>query len=120
MQDFRQLQVWQKSHALTLAIYAATGGFPRDELYGLTSQMRRSAGSIPTNLAEGCGRGGVTELARFAQIARGSASELEYQLLLACDLKLLTTADYDEFSDRLAEIQKMLASFHQAVIQRGA
>jgi four helix bundle protein len=89
MKDFRQLKVWEKSHELALAIYHITAAFPREETYGLASQIRRAASSIPSNIAEGCGRNGDAELARFCIIARGSASELEYQLLLGRDLKLL-------------------------------
>ncbi|MFQ5961877.1 MAG: four helix bundle protein, partial [Candidatus Methylomirabilales bacterium] len=74
MRDFRELKVWEKAHHLTLAVYNATTTFPRDELYGLTSQIRRSCASIPANIAEGCGRGGDAEFARFLQIAMGSAS----------------------------------------------
>ena len=83
MKDFRQLKVWERAHQLTLAVYRATTTFPRDETYGLSSQIRRAASSIPSNIAEGCGRDGDAELSRFCQMARGSASELEYQLLLA-------------------------------------
>ena len=79
MKDFRQLKVWQKAHQLTLALYPVTGSFPRDEIYGLTAQIRRACSSIPANLAEGCGRNTDAELARFCSIAAGSASELEYQ-----------------------------------------
>jgi four helix bundle protein len=89
MQDFRELQVWRKAHRLTLAVYRATAGFPREELYGLTGQIRRSCSSIPANLAEGCGRSGDSDFARFCSIAIGSASELEYHLLLAKDLHLI-------------------------------
>jgi four helix bundle protein len=89
MRDFRELKVWHKSHQLTLDIYTATRGFPREEVYGLTSQFRRSSASIPANIAEGCGRTGDAELARFMLIAMGSASELEYHLLLAHDLGFL-------------------------------
>jgi four helix bundle protein len=89
VKDFHDLKVWQKAHELTLAVYRTTAGFPRQELYGLTSQLRRSCASIPANLAEGCGRNGDAELARFRSIAMGSASELEYHLLLARDLKLV-------------------------------
>lgn len=81
VRDFRKLKVWEKGHALTLSIYTVSQNFPREELYGLTSQMRRAASSIPTNIAEGCGRNSDAELARFMQISMGSASELEYQLL---------------------------------------
>ena len=89
MKDFRKLEVWEKAHALTLSVYHAADPFPREELYGLTSQIRRAAVSIPTNIAEGCGRGSEAELARFLQIAMGSASEVEYELLLARDLGFL-------------------------------
>ena len=86
MQDFRNLSVWRLAHELTLAAYRETSRFPSSEQFGLTSQMRRSAASIATNIAEGCGRGSDADFGRFLQIALGSASELEYQLLLAADL----------------------------------
>jgi four helix bundle protein len=78
MKDFRQLKVWERSHHLTLKVYVHTRNFPKDELYGLTAQMRRAAASIGANIAEGCGRRGDAELGRFLQIAMGSACELEY------------------------------------------
>ena len=108
MKDFRQLKVWEKSHALALAVYKDTATFPREELYALTSQLRRSASSIPSNIAEGCGRSGDNEFARFCAIAAGSASELEYQLLLARDLKLLDRARYDDLSGQVVEIKRIL------------
>jgi len=80
MRDFRQIKVWVKAHSLTLEIYKATTRFPREELYGLTSQLRRSSASIPANIAEGFGRGGNAELARFLQIGLGSAYEFEYHI----------------------------------------
>jgi four helix bundle protein len=89
MKDFREPKVWQKAHQLTLAVYRITADFPRHELYGLTSQLRRSSSSITANLAEGCGRNGDAEFARFCAIGMGSASELDYHLLLAKDLKLI-------------------------------
>ncbi len=110
MKDFRDLNVWGKSHQLALAVYKATAGFPRDELYGLTGQLRRSSVSIPTNIAEGCGRGGNPELARFLQIAMGSASELEYQALLARDLGLLGNGEYDHLRKQVIEVKRMLAT----------
>ena len=110
MQDFRNLKVWQKAHQLTLRIYVATNAFPAHEQFGLTSQMRRSAASIPTNLAEGCGRYGDAELVRFAQIAMGSASELEYQLLLSHDLSYLSAEDHDLLHRQVVELKRMLAS----------
>jgi four helix bundle protein len=113
MKDFRQLKVWQKSHQLVLALYETTASFPRAENYGLTSQIRRAAVSIPSNLAEGCGRNGDAELARFCCIARGSASELEYQLLLARDLKLIQPEEYEQLEQRTTEIKRMLTVFVQ-------
>ncbi len=90
MRDFRSLKVWEKAHHLTLAVYKATGAFPKEEVYGLTSQMRRACASIPANIAEGCGRSGIAELTRFLHIALGSASELEYHVILAHDLAFLS------------------------------
>jgi four helix bundle protein len=98
VQDFRELRVWQKAHELTLAVYKATASFPREELFGLTSQIRRSCSSIAANLAEGCGRSGDAEFARYCAIAAGSASETEYRLLLARDLKMIKPADYEDLS----------------------
>ncbi len=93
MKNFRDLRVWEKAHRLALSVYRATRTYPSEELYGLTSQSRRAAASIPANIAEGCGRGGNPELRQFLQIAIGSASELGYHLLLAHDLKLLNDED---------------------------
>src|SRR5438552_7744673 len=98
MKDFRQLQVWQKAHQLTLTLYRLTASFPHDEIYGLTSQIRRAAVSISANLAEGCGRSGDAELASFCSIACGSASELEYLVLLVRDLKLVSSDNYPLFA----------------------
>ena len=113
MKDFRQLKVWEKSHQLTLALYQVTTAFPQSETYGLTAQIRRAASSIPANLAEGCGRDGDVELARFCRIARGSASELEYHLLLARDLKLIQPNDYQRLAEQTTEIKRMLTVFVQ-------
>lgn len=82
MRDFKRLEVWRRGHRLTLAVYKATATFPREELYGLTSQTRRSSAAISANVAEGCGRGSNADLARFLQMAFGSASELENHLLI--------------------------------------
>ena len=110
MKNFRDLMVWQKSHQLALAVYAITGSFPKEETYGLTSQIRRSAGSIPANIAEGCGRGTGAELRQFLQMAMGSASELEYHLPLARDLRFLKTTDYEPLARAVIEGKRMLAS----------
>ena len=109
MKDFRDLAVWQKAHALAVDTYRATDAFPKSELYGLTSQIRRAASSIPANIAEGYGRSGDAELARFLQIAMGSASELEYHVLLARDLELLGGVDYARLAPEVTEVKKMLA-----------
>ena len=111
MKDFMTLNVWKKGHKLTLAVYKATASFPREELYGLTSQIRRSCSSIPANIAEGCGRNGDAELARFLSIVMGSASELEYHLLLARDLNFLETTEYRELTGEVTEVKRMLTSF---------
>jgi four helix bundle protein len=111
---FQDLTVWQKSHALTLATYEATRGFPRDELFQLTSQMRRSASSIPTNIAEGCGRrSGDVEFKRFLEIALGSATELEYQFILARDLNYIEINDYQKLNGNVLEVKKMLVALIQ-------
>jgi four helix bundle protein len=111
MKDFRKQKVWQKSHLLTLDLYKATTGFPKEELYGLTSQIRRAGYSIPANIAEGCGRDGDAELARFLQIAKGSASELQYHLLLAQDLGFLNDLEYQQLNKQTTEVKQMLTSF---------
>jgi four helix bundle protein len=111
MRDFRSLQVWHKSHQLTLDIYIATRSFPSDERFGLTSQIRRATFSIPANIAEGCGRNTEPELARFMQISMGSASELEYFLLLSHDLALLDSPTYYQLHHQIVEIKRMLAPF---------
>jgi four helix bundle protein len=110
MQSFRNLKVWEKAHVLTLDVYKSSKGFPRDELYGLTSQMRRSSVSIGANIAEGCCRKGDNELGRFLQIAMGSASELEYHLLLARDLEVMKSLDYQRLSSEVVEVKRMLTS----------
>ena len=110
MRDFREIKVWEKSHLLTLEIYKVTAVFPREEIYGLTSQVRRASASIPANIAEGFGRGGNAELARFLQIAMGSACEVEYHVLLAKDLNLLSKKIYDGLNERIVEVKRMLAS----------
>lgn len=110
MQDFRNLDVWHKSHEVALAIYQLTRNFPKEELYGLTSQMRRCSVSIAANIAEGCGRRGDPELARFLQIAMGSASELEYELLLAHDLALVGDDKFKRLAPEVTRVKCMLAS----------
>jgi len=119
MQNFRELQVWQKSHGLTLSVYKATTAFPKEEVYGLTSQMRRAAVSIAANIAEGCGRGGNADFARFIQMAFGSASELEYLLFLSFEIQYLNNSDYEKLSYDVAEVKKMLTSFMKKLKVKG-
>ena len=110
MQSFRNLKVWGKAHALVLDVYNSSRQFPRDELYGLTSQMRRASVSIGANIAEGCCRKGDAELGRFLQIAMGSASELEYELLVSRDLSLLNLDDFQRLEGEVIEVKRMLAA----------
>jgi four helix bundle protein len=111
LRDFRKQKVWEKSHLLTLEVYKVTEKFPREEIYGLTSQIRRSCSSIPANIAEGCGKDGDADLARYLQIARGSASELEYHLLLAKDLGFLNADEHRQLSKEANELKQMLTNF---------
>ncbi len=115
MKDFRQLKVWEKAHQLALAVYKTTTKFPKEELYGLTSQIRRASMSIPTNIAEGCGRNTDAEFARFLQIAMGSASETEYQLILAHDLEFLAKENYERLHSEVEGVKRMLASLLKTI-----
>ena len=113
MRNFRDLKVWEKAHTLTLAVYQATLTYPKDETYGLTSQTRRASSSVPTNIAEGCGKDGEADFIRYLDIARGSTSELEYELLLAKDLQYLNPSDYDILAHQANEIKMMLTGLIQ-------
>jgi four helix bundle protein len=113
--DFRDLKVWQKAHELTIDVYRTTAEFPKQEMYGLVSQMRRCAASVGSNLAEGRGRRGDGDFGRFIQIASGSLTELEYQLLLSKDLKYLAEPEYKLINQKLAEVSRVLLSLQQKV-----
>jgi len=115
MQDFRNLKVWQKAHALTLEVYRNTRSFPVDERFGLTTQLRRASASVPANLAEGCARGGDVDFARFVNIAAGSASEADYHLLLARDLGYFDDTAYKPLLDQVSEVKRMLNSFERTL-----
>ena len=115
MQDFKDLKVWQKAHTLVLEIYKASAEFPKEEIYGLTSQIRRAAMSIPANIAEGRGRAVDGDLRRFIQIVLGSASELEYHLILSKDLHYLAEQTTEKLTTQLPEIRRMLISFVQVL-----
>lgn len=101
MSDFKQLAVWQKAHEATLEVYKITRSFPSDERFGLTSQIRRAAVSIGSNLAEGRGRKSDADFARFVRIALGSAYELQYQLLVARDIGYIAGHEFDPFEREL-------------------
>ena len=111
MRDFQQLEFWQRSHKLTLQVYHLTRSFPKEEIYGLISQMRRSASSVSTNIAEGCGRNSSAELKRFLVIAAGSTSELQYQFILSKDLGYITQSIFKELFDEISQIRKMIYSY---------
>ena len=115
MKDFHNVKVWRKAHNLTLTIYKVSESFPREEVYGLTSQIRRACVSVPTNIAEGCGRNSDPELARFLEIAFGSASEVEYLLLLSKDISLLDGPTYEQINREVVEVKRMLATFIKTV-----
>lgn len=113
MKDYRELQIWHRSHQLTLDIYRATQRFPKEELFGLTSQLRRSGSSIPANIAEGCGREGDAELKRFLNIALGSACETDYHIQLATDLGYLDSNSGQQLAREILEVRRMLGAFIQ-------
>jgi four helix bundle protein len=115
MRNYKDLQVWEKGHKLTLAVYRATQDFPKEERFGLTSQIRRPSASIAANLAEGCGRRSDGEMAPFIQISMGSGAELSYHLLLARDLDFLNNAGYVRLNSDLAEVMRMLSALSQKI-----
>lgn len=110
MRNYRDLRVWDEAHRLTLAIYKATQSFPKDERFGLTSQIRRASSSIAANLAEGCGRRSDGEMGRFVQIAMGSGAELSYHLLLSRDLEFMNKEQYAELNATVERVMKMLSA----------
>ena len=115
MKDFRDLKVWERAHLLTLSVYKVTAAFPRDERFGLTSQVRRCSASIGANIAEGCGKRGNGEFQRFLQIASGSASELDYHFLLARNLGFLGGDEYKRLLQDLTHMRRMLTALLQKV-----
>src|SRR5215203_4799039 len=115
MRDFRQLRVWEDAHQVTLEIYKITKDFPKEELFALTNQLRRACASIPSNIAEGCGRGSNKDCAHFLQIAMRSAYEVDYQLLLAKDLTYIDTKNYSLISEKVATLKRQLAALLQKV-----
>ncbi len=121
MQEFTQLKVWQKAHALALAVYQATAGFPKVEMFGVTSQLRRASTSIAANISEGCGRSSDADFARFLHLALGSAFELQYFVLLSKDLEYLPVTarenkhSFETLTATTIEVKRMLTSLIQRI-----
>jgi four helix bundle protein len=109
VQDFRKLKVWEKAHAVTLAVYRVRARFPADERFGLTIQLRRTATLVPMNIAEGCGRATDPEFLRCLSGAMGAANQLEYQLLLAHDLEFLPAKEHERLTTDAIEVKRMIA-----------
>ena len=110
MQDFRKLKVWEKAHQLTLEVYRLSAKFPREEVYALTSQVRRASTSIGLNIVEGCGRMTKPDFKHFLVMATGSANEVDYCFILAVDLEYITKDDYLEIQKPIEDVRKMLVS----------
>lgn len=115
MQDFRELKVWQKAHQLSLLMYPATSSFPREEVYGLTAQLRRSTTSIEFNIAEGRAMESDRAFGRFLRIALGSAFEVECEVLLAKDLGYLNPDSHSDFEAKIQEIKRMLTALLKSI-----
>jgi four helix bundle protein len=117
MKYFKNLKVWQKGMGLVVTIYKATTQFPKEEIYGLTSQIKRSTVSIPSNIAEGSGHGSDKDFNRFLNIALGSSFELETQLILAKELEFLSEKDFSNISENLDEVQRMITGLQKDLKQ---
>jgi four helix bundle protein len=118
MRDFRKYDVWQLSHSFVLEIYALTKSFPNNEIYGITSQLRRASTSVPTNVSEGCGRNSDADFNRFIQIALGSAHEVEYLIQLSMDLSFIQYEPYLELTEKINLIKKKLYHLSQKLTQK--
>jgi len=115
MRDFRKYDVWKLSHEFVLEIYTVTKDFPKHEIYGITNQIRRAAASVPTNISEGCGRSSDAEFSRFIHIASGSATEVEYLIQLAYDLRYLEEKFYLDFSKKINLIKMKLYHLNKSL-----
>lgn len=115
MQDYRKLLVWQKAHKLVIDVYMNTKNFPKDELYGVTSQFRRAVVSIAANIVEGAGRKTKPDFARFLTVSLGSTNEIEYFLILSKDLEYLKSEKYESLNNQLIEVRKMLLSLERTI-----
>ena len=118
MRDFKKYEIWQLSHAFTLRIYSSTSLFPKDEMYGITSQIRRASSSIPTNISEGCGRKSDKEFNQFLNIALGSASETEYLIILSRDLNYIDTETFEILEKEINTIKSKIYKLKQILIQQ--
>ena len=115
MRDFKKLQIWELGHKLTLDVYAITFKFPREEMFGLTSQLRRAVSSVPTNIAEGCGRNRNADIAHFIQIGIGSLCETEYHIILAHDLGYISKETFIDVSNRINELRMKMIKYNERV-----
>lgn len=118
MHNFKELKIWQNSKDLVIDIYKRTENFPKEEIFSLTNQIRRSAISIPSNIAEGCGRNSDKDLIRFLDIANGSSFELETQLIIAHELDFLDKENFEYLDEKLSEIQKMNYGFRNNLVNK--
>ncbi len=109
--NFRELKIWQRSKDLAIEVYTLTKDFPKEEVFGLTSQLRRCSISIPSNIAEGCGRNTTKHLLNYLNISMGSLAELETQMIISIELKFITTEKGNSILKEIDEIQKMIAVF---------
>jgi len=115
MNNYKELKVWQKSMTLLKEIYSATKDFPKEEKFGLISQIQRAAVSIPSNIAEGCGRHSNKEFFQFLSIAQGSSYELETQLIIAKELNYMPEVSFESINSQIQEVQKMLFAFKKII-----
>ena len=115
MHNFKELKVWQLSREFVKDIYLLTKKFPDDERFGLTQQIRKAAVSIPSNIAEGAGRGTNKDFSHFLDIANGSAFEAETQLILSLDLEYISPTEFNPLNDKIQKIEKMIFNFDQSL-----
>lgn len=118
MRDFKKYDIWQLSHSLTLEVYKITSTFPKEEIYGLSSQIRRAVSSIPTNISEGCGRNSDKEFNQFLNIALGSANETEYLLILSRDLNYINNEIFEKLDKEINTIKSKIYKLKQILIQQ--
>ena len=117
MRDFKKYDIWQLSHHLTLEVYKITSLFPKEEMYGITSQLRRASSSVPTNISEGCGRNSDAEFNQFLNIALGSASETEYLLILSKDLKYIPLEVFESLDQKVNIIKSKIYKLKEKLIK---